>query len=498
MRPTGQMHATETLADENDGASGPINDDFRALADWAADRAVAFRRRTALAPPRPEASPSELRALFDVGLPDEGRRGDEVLALLDRAAQEGLVRNIGPRFFGWVMGASHPVGVAADWLTAAWGQNAAIYQTSPAAAAAEEVSANWLLDLLRLPRDCSVGFATGATMASFICLATARAEVLRRIGYDLDEGGLIGAPPVTVFIGEDAHASVYSALRYLGFGRRNIVSVPSDSEGRMLPAELGTRLEGASGATIVVAQAGQINTGAFDPLREIAALAERSGAWLHVDGAFGLWARAVPELAGMCDGADLADSWAVDGHKWLQVPYESGFAIVRDASAHRRAMDISASYLGDTPADGRNPTLYGPELSRRARGFAVWAVLQALGRNGVADLVRRHCRYARLLAKSLRTVPGIHVHNDVCLNQVVVSFGSGPGGEDGVTDEVIAALGRENAVFVEGATWKGRRVMRVSIVSHETTAADVEYLANAIIRNARETGTGGRDTPRER
>lgn len=498
MRPTGQMHAIERLANENDGVAGPISNDFRALADWVADRAVAFRRQTALAPPRPEASPRKLRAVFDVGLPDEGRRGDEVLALLDRAAQEGLVRNIGPRFFGWVMGASHPVGVAAEWLTAAWGQNAAIYHTSPAAAAAEEVSANWLLDLLQLPRECSVGFSTGATMASFICLATARAEVLRKIGYALDEGGLIGAPPVTVFIGEEAHASVYSALRYLGFGRRNIVSVPSDPEGRMLPAELSTRMEGASGAKIVVAQAGQINTGAFDPLREIAAFAERSGAWLHVDGAFGLWARAVPELAGMCDGADLADSWAVDGHKWLQVPYDSGFAIVRDASAHRRAMDISATYLGDTPADGRNPTQYGPELSRRARGFAVWAVLQALGRNGVADLVRRHCQYARLLAKSLRSVPGIHVHNDVCLNQVVVSFGAGPEGEDGVTDQVIAALERENAVFVEGATWKGRRVMRVSIVSHETAAADVEYLANAIIRNARETGTGGRDTPRER
>ena len=484
---------TDERSFASNGVYPTSNDRFSELAHTALGHAVEFRRQTELAPPRPVASVSELRALFDVGLPDQGRSDTAILDMLDRAAREGLVRTIGPRFFGWVMGASHPVGVAAEWLTAAWGQNAAIYQTSPAAAVAEEVSASWLLDLLKLPEESSVGFATGATMANFTCLAAARSEVLRRQGYDLDEGGLIGAPPVTVFVGEDAHASIHSALRYLGFGRSDIVTVLADSEGRMLADELASKLEDCQGAKIVVAQAGQINTGAFDPLRQVASVAKRHEAWLHVDGAFGLWARTVPELEAYCDGAELADSWAVDGHKWLQVPYDSGFAIVKDPAAHRRAMDTTASYLGETPAGGRNPTHFGPELSRRARGFAVWAVLQALGRSGVADLVRRHCQYAGQLADALREEPGILVHNQVRLNQVLLSFGTGTGDNDAVTDMVIDALRQENAVFVEGATWKGRRVMRVSIVSHETSADDIAYLAASIVRNARAQPVSGSD-----
>jgi glutamate/tyrosine decarboxylase-like PLP-dependent enzyme len=449
----------------------------------AADLAIAHRAEDATAPPRPTVSASYLRRLLDVGLPDDGREGTEIMDMLARAAGPGLVRNTGPDFFAWVMGASHPVGVAADWLTSAWGQNAAIYGTSPAAAIVEEVVAAWLLDLLRLPSECSVGFATGATMASFACLAAARAEVLLRAGYDLEADGLIGAPPVTAFVSDEVHITILSVLRLLGFGRRNIVAVATDRAGRMRPEELRRALAAREGAKIVVGQAGHINSGAFDPFPEIAALVRAHRAWLHVDGAFGLWARAVPELDRLCEGLELADSWSVDGHKWLQVPYDSGFAIVRDARTHKRAMDTSASYLTERPDDGRNPTQFGPELSRRARGFAPWAVLQALGRNGVSELVRHHCRLARNLAERLSAEPGIEVMNEVDLNQVAVRCLGGaivPDADD-VTDRVIAELGRRNLSFVEGTTWKGRRVIRISVISSATESENIERLEATIV-----------------
>lgn len=489
VKATSIPEASGTTATEPVGSNAEANEPgFAGLARHAANLAIAHRSAAASAAPRPSASPGELRTQFDIGLPLDGRAGCEVLDRLATAAEPGLVGNIGPDFYGWVIGASHPVGVAADWLTSAWGQNSAIYATSPAAAIAEEVVGRWLIELLRLPSASAVGFATGATMASFTCLAAARSEALRRVGYDLDSDGLIGAPPISVFVGEEAHTTIISGLRYLGFGRKNLVKIASDDAGRMRANDLEAKLARHSGPKIIVAQAGHINSGAFDPFIELTALAKRHDAWLHVDGAFGLWARAVPELDPLSEGVEFADSWAVDGHKWLQVPYESGFAIVKDEGALKRAMDTSASYIAEKPGDGRNPTQYGPELSRRARGFTVWAVLQALGRNGIAELVRNHCGLARHLASRLAHEPGVSILNEVVLNQLALAF-EDPASSvdtDTLTGDVVTAIQKENRSFVEPAAWKGRRVMRVSIVSATTQTANIDRLAESIVRAWRE------------
>ncbi|MGZ8265156.1 MAG: pyridoxal phosphate-dependent decarboxylase family protein [Burkholderiales bacterium] len=452
----------------------------------ALDRAAAYGHvfREAPRPVHPTADAAELRRLFDVGLRDEGRDPVAVIDDLIAAAEPGLVGNTDPHFFAWVMGSSHPAGVAADWLTSVWGQNAGIFQTSPAAAIAEEVAAQWLLDLLDLPRSSSIGFTTGATMAAFICLAAARGEVLRRAGHDFDSDGLQGAPKVTVLISEDAHASNFAALRYLGFGARNVKCIETDGEGAIVPRALREPLAAVNGPAIVVCQAGQINTGAFDGFEAISDIAAARRAWLHVDGAFGLWARAVPELKALGAGAERADSWAVDGHKWLQVPYDSGFAIVRDAGAHRRAMDISASYLTESPGDGRNPTHYNPELSRRARGFAVWTMIQVLGRQGVGEIVRRHCACAALIAARCKAIDGIEVLNRVVLNQVVLAFGGNADRDraDALTERMADALNATGRFFVRTADWKGRRVLRVSVISHGTARAVAEDVAESIAK----------------
>lgn len=474
-----------TLLDENDLQA------FDGLAQHAARLAVKHRAGEATATPGTSVTAAELRTLFDIGLPTEGREGVEILERLAAAARPGLIRNTGPNFFGWVMGSSHPVGVAADWLTGAWGQNAAIYATSPAAAIAEEVVSRWLVDLLRLPPESSVGFATGATMASFTCLAAARSEVLRRAGYDLESEGLVGAPPISVFVGEEAHTTIFSSLRYLGFGRKNLIEVASDAEGRMRPDDLSRKLDCYDGLKIIVGQAGHINSGVFDPFPELAKLAKMHSAWLHVDGAFGLWARAVSEFDWLCAGVEAADSWSVDGHKWLQVPYDSGFAIVRDERAHKRAMDTTASYLTEKSQDGRNPTQYGPELSRRARGFAAWAVMQALGRKGVSDLVSDHCRLAKHLKSILSAETGITVMNEVVLNQLAIFFEDASLHVDSgtLTGRVVAEIQKENTSFVEQASWKGRRILRVSIISGETKKEHVDHLAASIVRAWRRVKT---------
>jgi glutamate/tyrosine decarboxylase-like PLP-dependent enzyme len=451
----------------------------------ALQRAAGYgqRFRNASRPLHPSADASALRRLFDVGLPDAGREPVAVLEELIAAAEPGLVGNTDPRFFAWVMGSSHPAGVAADWLTSIWGQNAAIFQTSPAAAIAEEVTAKWLLELLDLPRASSVGFTTGATMAAFICLAAARGEVLRRAGHDFDADGLQGAPDVAVLVSEDAHVTNFAALRYLGFGARNLSRLPADSEGVLEVEALAAALAARRGPVIVLCQAGQINTGAFDRFDAIARLTAAHGAWLHVDGAFGLWARAVPELKALASGAERADSWVVDGHKWLQIPYDSGFAIVRDADAHRRAMGMAASYLSESPGDGRNPTHYNPELSRRARGFAAWMMIQVLGRQGIAEIVRRHCDCAARIAARCRAVDGIEVLNRVSLNQVVLSFRGREGderGADALTERVAEALNASGRFFLRTAEWKGRRVLRISVIANGTDRAIAEDLADAI------------------
>ena len=433
----------------------------------------------------PTAPLAELRKSFGGELPAKGQPGEKVISDLIQAAEPGLVGNTQPGFHAWVMGSSHPTGVAADWLTSIWGQNAGIFQCSPAAATAEEVACDWLLDVLDLPREASVGLTTGATMSGFIALAAARDEVLRRVGYDLAETGLQYAPPVTVFVSEDTHVSNLAGLRYLGFGNQNIVKVTADDQGRMNVGDMADRMAKFAGPKILIATAGHINSGAFDDFHALADLAAQNGSWLHVDAAFGLWARTSVTTRALTDGIDRADSWSTDGHKWLQIPFDAGFAIVRDKDAHRRAMDMSASYLSEAPEDGRNATHYNPELSRRARGFAVWATFKALGRDGITDMVRNHCDCASLLAHKLSRVPGIRILNDVVLNQVVLAFdppGSGGDHPDAMVQRMEDALNADGMHFFRSAVWRGQSVLRVSVIGLDTGPEHIQFLAAKIER----------------
>lgn len=428
-------------------------------------------------PGLPPRTYGEMLAAFAAPTPEHGQAGEAVIADLASRAGPGLREMTGPRFFGWVIGASHPVGVAADWLTSAWGQNAGNHAASPSAAAVETVAAGWLLDLLDLPRESSVGFVTGATMANFVCLAAARGAVLRRAGWDADGDGLFGAPAINVIIGDDAHTTVFSALQFLGLGHNRVIRVPADEQGRMRADAFARAIALCEGPVIVVIQAGQLNTGAFDPATEIVPIAKAHGAWVHVDGAFGLWARTVQGLAHRAAGFDAADSWATDGHKWLQTPYDCGYAIVRDAEAHRRAMTIAASYLPPISEGERDPSHFVPELSRRARGFATWAMIRHLGRAGIAAMVAEHCRLAAHMAKRLGAEPGVLVVNEVVLNQIIVRFGD----DDGLTAETIARVQAEGTLFAGGARWRGNWVMRLSVIAAPTTEADAELACDAIL-----------------
>ncbi|HWV00642.1 MAG TPA: aminotransferase class V-fold PLP-dependent enzyme [Devosia sp.] len=423
--------------------------------------------------------------------PETGADPAQVIDELVRLVEGGLQTTIGPRFFGWVMGASEPAGVAADWLVSAWGQNAGYQSTAPAMAAIEEMAERWLLDILDLPRESAIGFGTGATLANGTCLAAARSGVLLKAGWDPDADGLFGAPPVHVLIGADAHASVFAALQLIGFGRRRVISVATDERGRMLPSALEAAIKPLSGPRVVIAQAGQINTGDFDPFTEIAAVAKAHQAWLHVDGAFGLWARATPSHKHLTAGIEAADSWATDGHKWLQTPYDSGFAIVRDKDALLHAMTNWASYLPTIQQGDRVPSNYVPELSRRARGVPAWAMLKTLGREGVAALVEQHCALARRFAEKLAGESGIRVLNDVVLNQVIVNFGSGDtNSRKASTEAVIARVQAGGVCYVGGAQWRDDWVMRISVSSAPTTAADIDLSAEAIINAWRQVQKG--------
>jgi glutamate/tyrosine decarboxylase-like PLP-dependent enzyme len=447
----------------------------------AAAHAVGFRQSAESRLHRPEKSYAEMRKAFAGDLPEKGSDGAAVIEELVELAVPGLGASTGARFFGWVIGGSHPLGVAADWLTSAWGQNGSA--VSPAAAACEETAARWLLDLLKLPSEASIGFVTGATMANFTCLAAARGEVLRRVGWDVEAEGLFGAPPIRVVIGDEAHASVFSALQYLGLGQDRVVRVSSDVMGRMRHHEFEDAMRASQGPTIVIIQAGHLNTGAFDPIDEIIATSRRCGAWVHVDGAFGLWARACPETAPLAQGYEAADSWAVDGHKWLQTPYDCGYAIVRDTHAHRRAMTINASYLARVAQDERNPSHLVPELSRRARGFATWAMIRALGREGIAQMIARHCRLARRMAAALTAEPGVEILNEVVLNQLAVRFGAKEPIErgDAMTRAVIERVQQDGVCFAGGAQHKGQWIMRISVISWYTSDKDIDISAAAII-----------------
>jgi glutamate/tyrosine decarboxylase-like PLP-dependent enzyme len=451
--------------------------------ETACRRAVAYRSDIASRQVRPQRSYRQMRESFMTPLPETGSLDTAVIEELADIGEPGLMQVAHPRFFGWVVGGSSPVSVAADWLASAWGQNAAMHTLSPTAAAVEETAAGWLLDILDLPREAAVGFVSGATIGSFTALAAARGALLRQQGWDCEAQGLFGAPEVHVFVGDDVHTSVLSALRYLGFGAQRVIRIDTDMQGRMSADDLSRRCASCAGAKLIIAQAGQINTGAFDPFERIAEIARDTDAWLHVDGAFGLWARCVPELAALTIGIEKADSWVVDGHKWLQVPFDSGYAIVRDASALRCAMTTKASYLPLQEEDDRVPSYLVPELSRRARGLPTWAALKSLGRTGVIDMVRSHCDLARQIAQEMDATHGVQVMNDVVLNQVILRFGQdndGPERRKSLAADVMRHLVEEGTVYVAGAAWRGEWVMRISVISGTTTKQDARMAIDRI------------------
>ncbi len=445
---------------------------FSHIASYSARR----RAGDGVRPHHPTASYAEQLERFRLPVQDEGAPADQVIRDLIAFSEPGLAAITGPRFHAWVMGGSNPVGVAADWLTSLWGQNAGNHFATPSAAAAEAQAGIALLDLLDLPRESSVGFVTGGTMANFTCLAAARGEVLRRAGWDVDADGLFGAPPVTIILGEEAHSTVFAALKYLGFGAQHVAKVEVDRNGAMIPAGFAHVIARASGPVIAIVQAGQINTGAFDPFEAIAKVVKAKDGWLHVDGAFGLWGRATPTHRHLGAGLELADSWAVDGHKWLQTPYDCGYAIVRHREAHMRAMQIAASYLPGAGEGARNPSDYVPELSRRARGFATWALIRHFGRRRIAEMIARHCACARRFAQILGAEPGVEILNDVVLNQVAVRLGN-----DELTKATIARIQSGGVAFVGGAQWRGAWIMRISVSSEATTEAEVDRSVEAIL-----------------
>jgi glutamate/tyrosine decarboxylase-like PLP-dependent enzyme len=434
-------------------------------------------------PVRADASLDELRSALRVALADESQPPLRVIEELVAAADPGLVVTQSPRYFGFVIGGGLDAAIAADWLTSVWDQNGAGYPGGPSAAVVEEVACEWLLDLLGLPDDAGVGLTTGCQMAHFTCLAAARHRVLSAAGWDVEADGLFGAPPIRVLVGAKAHTTVFAALRMLGLGSRRVELVASDNQGRMRVSELARLLPSGEGPAIVVAQVGEINTGAIDEMPEIARLAREHNAWCHVDGAFGLWAAASPTLRGLIDGVAEADSWATDAHKWLNVPYDCGVAIVRDRTAHAAAMNsfAGAEYIPQPQHDERYEAEWVPEFSRRARGFAVYAALRELGRRGVAELVERCCGCARLMAEELARDPRVTVLNDVVLNQVLARFAY-----DGanVTDEVIEAVQREGTCWLSGTQWEGEPAMRISICNWRTTEADIRRSATAILAQA--------------
>jgi glutamate/tyrosine decarboxylase-like PLP-dependent enzyme len=453
--------------------------DLRQLLHDAVSTAADYRESLA---DRPVATPVEAdRLLAGLGgpLPDGPTPADEVIEQLVAAVGDGLVSTAGPRFFGFVMGGSLDAATAADVLAVGWDQCAFNATVSPAGAAAEAAAGTWLKELLGVPASASVGFVTGGQAANTVGLAAARHRVLADAGWDVERDGLLGAPRVRVVAGAERHATIDRALRLLGFGTAVVEEVAADGQGAMDVGDLERVLaSGPDGPTIVCLQAGNVNTGASDDLRGGTEAARRRGAWVHVDGAFGLWAAASPSVRHLVDGVELADSWGVDGHKWLNVPYDSGFALCAHPEVHAAAVSYTAAYLtgqGVGPAAMADLTL---ESSRRARGFAVWAALRELGRDGVADLVDRCCAHARRFADRLAEA-GFEVVNEVVLNQVLVSFG-----DDARTDRVIDGIQRDGTCWMGGTTWHGRRLMRIAVSNWSTTEADVDRSVEAILRVA--------------
>jgi glutamate/tyrosine decarboxylase-like PLP-dependent enzyme len=446
---------------------------MRNLLETTAARAIGYLEGLDARSVAPTAEAIARLEIFDEALPDQPSDPETVLQLLDEIGSPATLGTAGARFFGFVIGGSLPAALAANWLVSAWDQNSALYRVTPGTARLEQIALRWLLDVLQLPATCGGAFVSGATVANFTALAAARHAVLAQAGWDVEGEGLFGAPPITVIIGAEAHPTLFKALGLLGLGRQRVIKVPVDGQGRLRSEALPP----LAGPAIVCAQAGNINTGAFDPIHEICAYAHEAGAWVHVDGAFGLWALATPALAHLTCGLEQADSWATDAHKWLNVPYDSGLAFIRDAEALRAAMAVTADYLPTATAQ-RNPSDYTPELSRRAHGVEVWAALRALGRSGLADLIEGCCRHARRFAEGFKAA-GYEILNEVVLNQVLVSFG-----DAATTNRVIAEIQADGTCWCGGTVWQGRAAMRISVCSWATTEADVERSLAAMLRIA--------------
>lgn len=451
----------------------------RELFDLAAGYAVDYLDSLGERPVGATASAAELTELLGGGLPAGPTSGADALRLLAEAAEAGgVVASSGPRYFGYVVGGTLPVSVATDWLVSAWDQNAGVFDLGPAVATIEHITAEWLIDLFGLPAGTSVGFPTGCTMAHVAALAAARHHVLAKVGWNVEQDGLQGAPKVHVLVGEQRHMTIDLALRYLGFGAGTADVVATDDQGAMRADALRDALSRHDGPTIVCAQVGEINSGAIDPVADICAAAHERGAWVHVDGAFGLWAAASPTRRSLVEGVAAADSWASDAHKWLNVPYDCGLVFVAHPSAHKAAMmDNRPGFLPVGTPGRRDGIDWVTDLSRRARGVPVWAALRTLGRSGVAELIDGCCVQAERFATALAEVPGVDVLNDVVLNQVIVRFAD----DDDVTRNVTSGLQRGGVCWFGGTTWRGRHAMRISVTSWRTGPDDVDRSVDEII-----------------
>jgi glutamate/tyrosine decarboxylase-like PLP-dependent enzyme len=459
-------------------------DDHAALTR-AFEHALAYLDGLDAAPVAAPAGLETLRRALGRPLPERGVPAAQVVDDLVADTAGGLHGSQGGRFFGWVIGGGVPAAMAADWLTTVWDQNACLYASGPAAAVVEEVAGAWLKDLFGLPSEASFAFVTGCQMAHVTCLAAARHAVLRDRGWDVERQGLFGAPPIRVLTNPERHGSVDVALRLLGFGVDALELLPLDADRRVTPQGLRAALAARDAPTIVILQAGELNLAAFDPFGELAPIARAAGAWTHVDGAFGLWAKVAPQRRHLAEGIELADSWTTDGHKYLNVPYDSGLAFVRDADAHRAAMTLATSYLPAGGGMARDPIDWNPELSRRARGFAVYAALRELGREGLAELVERTCRHARSLAEGIGGLETAQLLSASGLNQALVRFldpdsAALPADHDRRTDAVIAAVNASGEALFGGVTWQGQRCMRISVSNWRTSEADVARAISAV------------------
>ena len=422
-----------------------------------------------------KAEPGDLRRSFGGQLPLAGMDPHEVVQFLTRNAPEGLLASAGPRFFAWVIGGALESALAADWLVATWDQNAALFPCGPSVSVIEETAGQWLLELFDLPRTASFAFTTGCQLAHVTALAAARHRLLENRGWDVEERGLFGAPPLTVLVNAERHGSVIRAVRFLGMGSNAVVPVPCNDQGQIMPSALDQIMANKEGPMILVLNAADLNAGVCDPFTKVIPMAQRAGAWVHVDGAFGLFARASRTKRHLLDGVEMADSWATDGHKWLNVPFDCGVAIVRDVAAHRAAMELSAPYI--SAQEGfRDQMDWNPEWSRRARGVPVYAALMELGREGVENLVDRCCAYCLALVEGIGALPGVEILVKPTLNQGLLRFhqpSATAQEDDRFTDETIARINAAGVAFFSGTTWRGRKAMRVSVVNWRTSEADV-------------------------